>query len=220
MIRKKTVVMMLSLVLLIVTGCANKPYGHYKDNEMIGFVESVDVDEQTINFDISEWTKRDISGPNMNDWGAGYTAKLTKSTIVEDESGNPVNWQELKSGQKVQIIPPKTSNDTPKKLLVLEMSKHELYKRAGLLANNKGTFRTTVIDVPGGSNKLSNTVLGMKLEGGVNVGGSYDSNQVLDVKKEFEVESLPVILVFDTDKLVLKTERLEEFKKFMEEHKE
>ncbi|WP_419875321.1 hypothetical protein [Candidatus Pristimantibacillus sp. PTI5] len=44
---------------------------------------------------------------------------------------------------------------------------------------------------------------------------AYNPSYVMDVKKAFRLETLPIFLVFDTEKLVLKTDRLEEVTAFI-----
>ncbi|WP_054025190.1 hypothetical protein [Bacillus sp. FJAT-28004] len=44
-------------------GCSSKPYGHYRDEQMIGFIDVLNEQEKKIVFDISEWMKRDEPGP-------------------------------------------------------------------------------------------------------------------------------------------------------------
>ncbi|GGG14338.1 hypothetical protein [Paenibacillus abyssi] len=112
---------------LVIAGCASKPYGHYSDDEMIGFISHMNEQEQTITFDITEWMKRDMKGPDINDWGAEFTAQITPSTIIEDEDGKTFTWKELENGHKVQIIPVmEGGSGTPDKLLILSMSKEEM----------------------------------------------------------------------------------------------
>ncbi|OMF22520.1 hypothetical protein BK133_26120 [Paenibacillus sp. FSL H8-0548] len=210
---KSGALLFLTIVILL-AGCSNKPYGEYKDNEMIGFVSSYNDELKSIDFDISEWAKRDEIGPGIDDWGASYKAFVLSSTIITNEAGERLSWEDLKLGQKVQINPPQTKKvtDTPDELIILTMTNEQLFKRMGLMASKKGSYRTTVVYDSGQESpfqieeieKNANSIL----QGGYSA-REYDPNYVLDVKTAFEIETFPVILVFDKEKLVLKTNELE-----------
>lgn len=212
--------LVLLTITLLLAGCSNKPYGHYRDDQMIGFISSLNEQEKMIQFDVSEWTKRDEKGPGINDWGAIYDAKLLPSTLIRNDAGDKLDWKDLKLGQKVQINPPKTKRvtDTPDELIILTMSDKELYERAGLLASKNGSFRTTVLYENGQNEPFEVEEIDKKANIILNGGYRslvYNPNYVLDMKKEFSIESFPVILVFDTKKLAMKSDQLEDIVAFL-----
>lgn len=202
------------LVGIFLTGCSSKPYGHYRDDQMIGFIDSLNEQEQTIEFNISEWTKRNEKGPAMDDWGALYKARVLPGTKISNEAGERLGWKDLRNGQKVQINPPNTKKvtDTPDELIILAMTNEELLKRAGLLAGKKGSYRTTVVYENGQQQPFDPAY--MEKEASIVFQGGYgwleyNPNYVIDVKKAFAIKSFPVFLIFDTEKLVLQTDKLE-----------
>ncbi|CAM4161844.1 hypothetical protein L1N85_13465 [Paenibacillus alkaliterrae] len=212
-------------ICLIITGCATKPYGHYKDDQMIGLVGSLNERDQIIDFDISEWTKRDERGPGMDDWGASYEARVLPSTKIRNEAGEQLQWADLKLGQKVQINPSKTEEitDTPNELILIPMSEEEILGRMGLFAGGKGSYRTTIVYEKGVKQPYDAEYMEKEapelFEGGLSF-LEYNPNYVLDVKEALDIDKLPMFLVFDTEKLVLKTNKLEEviaFKSSVEE---
>ncbi|MGO4349927.1 hypothetical protein AB4Z45_31015 [Paenibacillus sp. MCAF9] len=205
---------------MLLAGCSSKPYGHYRNDQMIGFINGLNDQEKKIEFDISEWTKRDEPGPAIEDWGVVYEAHVLPSTRINNEAGDKLKWEDLKQGQMVQINPSRTEKitDTPDELIVLSMSNEQLFKRAGLLASKKGSYRTTVIYEDGKGepfdiNDIEKEAIIM-LNGGYSM-MAYNSNDVLDIKKMFNIEQFPVILVFNTEKLALKTDRLEDAVTFL-----
>ncbi|OBZ07681.1 hypothetical protein [Bacillus sp. FJAT-26390] len=217
---KRAGVIVYLIICIALTGCSSKPYGEYKDGEMIGFVSGVDEQGKTIEFDISEWMKRDEPGPAIEDWGASYEAHVVPGTRITNEAGEHLGWSDLKQGQKVQINPPSTEKvtDTPDELIILTMANEELLKRAGFLASKKGSYRTTLVYESGQAEPFEveqiETEAGIVLQGGYSA-KEYDPNHVLDVKRAFGIKAFPVFLVFDTEKLALQTDRLDEVVTFM-----
>ncbi|UVI33304.1 hypothetical protein [Paenibacillus spongiae] len=211
-------------VFLIITlcwlaaGCSSNPYRHYKDNEMIGFVSSIDQQNQTVIIDISEWSKRNLRGSSIPDYGVQYTAKVLPRTIIQNDAGTKLSLADLKTGQKLQINPPDPKSETPDELLILPMSKDELYRSAGLLSREKGKYHISVIEEsdsnPDYSLKAFQAIPGA-MAGGISW-LTIDPNHVLNLKQEFSLDTLPVILVFDTKKLVLKTQKINDIKEFLE----
>jgi len=205
---------------LLLAGCSSKPYGHYRDDQMIGFINAMNVQEKTIDFDVSEWTKRDEPGPAIDDWGASYEAHVLPSTKISNEAGEQLEWKDLKYGQMVQINPPSTEKvtNTPDELIILSMSNEQLFKRAGLLASKKDSYRTSVVYENGQAEpfKMDDLEKEAKIifQGGFSM-REYNPNDVLDMKKAFNIEAFPVILIFDKEKLVLKTDRLADVVAFL-----
>lgn len=223
---KSSVIVLLFSVALLISSCSSKPYGHYRDNQMIGFIDGLDEQEQTVRFNISEWTKRDERGPDIEDWGAEYEARVLGGTTITNEAGEKLGWVDLKRGQKVQINPPSTKviTDTPDELIILSMPNEELLMRAGLLASRKGQLRTTVVYGKGESQPypleaFKDEEAEMLLNGGYSW-LEHDPAYVMDVQKAFRIEAFPVFLVFDTETLVLKSERLEDVLAFKKERNE
>lgn len=201
-------------IVILLAGCSTKPYGEYEDDKMIGFVGSFNDELKSIDFDISEWVKRDERGPGIEDWGASYEAFVLPSTRITSEAGELLGWKDLKRGQKVQINPPQTKKvtDTPDELIILTMTNEQIFKRMGLLASKKGSYRTTAVYESGQEELFQIDDIEKNARSILNGGYSaieYDPNYVLDVKDEFKIETFPVILVFDREKLVLQTDELE-----------
>jgi hypothetical protein len=217
---KRVGIILILTVGMLLAGCSSKPYGHYRDEQMIGFIDVLNEQEKKIVFDISKWMKRDEPGPAIDDWGALYEARVLPSTKINNEAGEKLEWEDLKQGQMVQINPPKTEKitDTPDELIILSMSNEQLFKRAGLLAGKKGSYRTTVVYENGQAEpykiddieKEANIIL----KGGFSM-MEYNPNYVMDIKKAFSIEVFPVILVFDTEMLALKTDRIEDAVSFL-----
>lgn len=101
---KKLTVLLLLLILCLIAAC-NKPYGHYKDDKMIGTVQRVEPDNNLLEVDISEWDKRDLSG-GIPDYGVYITVEITDDLIIKNEDGTLSEIHQLKIGQKVLVNPP------------------------------------------------------------------------------------------------------------------
>ncbi|MOA27344.1 hypothetical protein D3C78_1482140 [compost metagenome] len=98
------------------------------------------------------------------------------------------------------------------------MTEQEVFKRLGLLANKKGQHRTIVMfeqgaELPYDSGYMEREAPGV-FEGGVSW-LEYNPDYVLDVKRSLDIRSMPVFLVFDEEKLVVKTGRLENVTAFL-----
>jgi hypothetical protein len=217
-------IMIYLLIGIVLTSCSSKPFGEYKDDQMIGFIDSIEEQGKIINFDITEWTKRDEPGPDIDDWGAIYKAHVLPSTHISNEADEQLGWSDLKQGQKVQINPPSTKKvtDTPDELIILTMTNEELLKRAGFLASQKGSYRTTVVYESGQPVPLETDLLekdaSVIFQGGYTI-MEYNPNHVMDIKRAFGTKTFPVFLVFDTEKLVLQTGQLDAVAAFINDQK-
>ncbi|MBD2869437.1 hypothetical protein [Paenibacillus arenilitoris] len=198
---------------LIMSGCSGKPYGQYRNEPMIGYVSALNEEDRAVTFDVSEWMKRDEQGTDIGDWGAEYTARVPPGTKLTNEAGARLKWEHLKLGQKVQILSSGGGKaaDAPEELMLMGMSERETLKRLGLFAGGEGSYRTTVLYGQGAKLPYDSDYLEREapsvFEGGVGW-LEYDPEYVLDLKKALDVGALPVFLVFDHEKLVVKTVRL------------
>ncbi|WP_028608785.1 hypothetical protein [Paenibacillus harenae] len=214
-------ILMVVSVCSIFSACSGKPYGQYRDDQMIGFVSSLDEAEQTVTFDVSEWMKRDEPGPAIEDWGAEYTAQVLPGTKLTNEAGAQLKWDDLKLGQKVEIKQPKDKDlaNAPDELILLTMGNEEVLKRLGMLARAEGSYRTIIMyeqgtELPYDSDYFEREAPSV-FQGGLGW-VEYNPDYVLDLKKALDIGALPVFLVFDNEKLVVKTVRLENVVAFMD----
>ncbi|RIX50303.1 hypothetical protein D3P08_20860 [Paenibacillus nanensis] len=199
---------------VVLAGCGTE-YGHYQDNNMIGTVQHVDLDQNVIEVDISEWSKRDIRG-GIDDYGVALSIEQTDQLVIKNEDGTMSDIDQLKLGQKVLINPPKTKNNSnyeAREVMLMEMTFKEKYKT--LLSNRKESYRTTVWETeehplqPETREKL----MGLLSESPIGF-GAFPSGYVVDFKKELEIEQFPVMLVFDYKGLVFKTYDADELASF------
>lgn len=98
------------LISLFLTACGDKPYGHYEDDKMIGIVENVDAEKSQLVVDISEWHKRDVRGPGIDDYGVSIPIEITDDTVIRNNDGKSITIDNLKMGQKVLVNPPHENN--------------------------------------------------------------------------------------------------------------
>jgi hypothetical protein len=207
---------LLLCILLTLAACSSKPYGHYEDDKMIGNIERVELENNVVEVDISEWSKRDIRG-NVDDYGVTIPVKITDDLIIKKEDGTLSNINSLEIGQKVLINPPKKSDEgiryKAKEIILLEMSYEEKYKR--LLSHQKGKYLTTVFVKEGDSlpAAMEDTLMGLLPKSPINF-GVYQEDFIVDYKQEMNIEKFPVILVFDTKGLVFKTYDVDELEAF------
>lgn len=206
----------LLLGILLLAGCSNKPYGHYEDDKMIGNLAQVELENEMVEVDITEWAKRDIRG-NIDDYGVSIPVKITDDVIIRKEDGSLSNIKSLKIGQKVLLNPPKRKDEgisyKAKEIILLEMSYKEKYKR--LLSSQKGRYLTTVFVKEGDTipAAMEDTLMGLLSKSPINF-GVYQEDFIVDYKKELSIEKFPVILVFDTKGLVFKTYDVDELTAF------
>ncbi|MCR8656071.1 hypothetical protein [Paenibacillus endoradicis] len=198
---------LLICILLTLAACSNKPYGYYEDDKMIGNIERVERANSLVEVNISEWDKRDMKG-NVDAYGVSIPVIITDDLIIKKEDGSLSNINSLKIGQKVLINPPRWIDEgityEAKEIILLEMSYKEKYKQ--LLSNKKGSYLTTVFVKEGDSLPLTteDTLMGLLSKSPINF-GVYQEDFVVDYKQELNIENFPVMLIFDTKGLVLKT---------------
>jgi hypothetical protein len=183
---------------------------------MIGNIERVELENNVVEVDISEWSKRDIRG-NVDDYGVTIPVKITDELMIKKEDGTLSNINSFEIGQKVLINPPKKSDDgiryQAKEIILLEMSYEEKYKR--LLSHQKGRYLTTVFVKEGDSlpAAMEDTLMGLLSKSPINF-GVYQEDYIVDYQQELNIEKFPVILVFDNKGLVFKTYDVDELEAF------
>ncbi|CAG9620430.1 hypothetical protein BACCIP111883_01198 [Sutcliffiella rhizosphaerae] len=74
----------------------------------MGFV--IDVMENAILFDITEWEKRNDTG-GSDDPTYGYRAILTEDTVIKRENGELILISEIKEKQVAVILPLRSMSD-------------------------------------------------------------------------------------------------------------
>lgn len=201
---------------VVLAGCGTE-YGHYQDNKMIGTVQHVDLDQNVIEVDISEWSKRDIRG-GIDDYGVVLSIEKTDQLVMLNEDGTLSDIDQLKLGQKVFINPPKTKNNSnyeAKEVILMEMTFKEKYK--SLLSNSKKRYRTTVWETEQYplQSETREKLMGLLSKSPISF-GTYPGDYVVDFKKELEIERFPVMLVFDHKGLVYKTYDAAELAQFFD----
>lgn len=203
------------------------PYGHYKDDKMIGIVSEVNNSESTIVVDISEWEKRDRKGPDMTEEGYEYNAKVTNNTIIKYEEGTETSIEYVQKGQKVLVHPPRENGfeGHPDEIILLEMTYEEKYSQ--LLSHTDGI--NIVIMYKDGETlplEMQETVYEnvMNILEGTDYTATagwvpYDKNYIVDYKEELDIEQFPAMLVFDGKELIYKGYSVDElydfFRKFI-----
>ena len=93
----RLLIALLLCIILTLSACSNKPYGHYEDNKMIGNIERLELENNLVEVDISEWDKSDVKG-NVNDYGVSIFVKegdslpsTTEDTLMGLLSKSPIN---------------------------------------------------------------------------------------------------------------------------------
>ncbi|MCG1021450.1 hypothetical protein [Sutcliffiella horikoshii] len=212
--------------ILFLTACGSQAveyeestYSHFEDNKMIGNVW--DVSTGRVEVDISEWEKRDRKGPNGTDEGYLYIAKVGEETTIKHEDGTEASIEDLKRGQKVLVTPPRGGSfeGTPEEIILLEMTYEEKYAR--LLSHVDG-YNLVVMYEEGSTlpaelqESLYEEILDITDEEVVATWRPYDEEYVVDYKEELGIPEFPIMLVFDKEKLVYKTNDVEELYEFFE----
>lgn len=208
---------MLLLQASILTACLENdeetgeyPYGHYEDDKMIGFVREVNMDEKFIVVNISEWEKRYERGPAMTSGGYSYKALITNKTIINHQNGTERTIDDMKIGQKLLINPPRGSEfeGKPAEITLLEMTYEEKYSE---LLSHVEDLNIVVLHEEGHpvSNDIWNISRNIK-QNSVGREISYSKDYVVDYKAEFDIEQFPAILIFNQEKLVFKSYRVDE----------
>ncbi|TAA71711.1 hypothetical protein [Planococcus salinarum] len=205
------------------------PYGHYEDDKMIGKVWAVHDTENVIELDISEWKKRDLKGPGMEDIGYVFNATYSEETSFTYEDGTEASIEEVKSGHKLLINPPARGDDFEghaDEVVLLEMTYKEKYGR--LLSHIDG-YNIVVMYEPGNppppemQDSLFEEV-GKIVEGTehdvVASWIEYDPNFVVNYKEELDIEQFPVIFVYNQEELLLKAYEVEKVYDFLRDLKE
>ncbi len=199
----------------------------YEDDKMIGTTGPPDKENKILGVDISAWEKRH-DGPVTTDEGIGYSAIYDEETIVRNEDGTDASLDDIKFGQKVQINPPREDSfeGYAEEIILLDMSYEEKYDQ--LLAHSDGIRVVVMYDY---GEKLpyemqeplfekANNILEKT---GIQVGASwheYNKDFVVDFKEELDIEQLPVILIYDREELLFKSDNLDEVYAYLESLKE
>ncbi|WP_339147981.1 MULTISPECIES: hypothetical protein [unclassified Sutcliffiella] len=219
--------MLILFGILFLTACGSQAvendesaYSHFEDDKMIGNVWGVSTGK--VEVDISEWEKRSRKGPNGTDEGYSYIAKVGEETTIKHEDGTEASIEDLKRGQKVLVNPPRGGSfeGTPKEIILLEMTYEEKYAR--LLSHVDG-YNLVVMYEEGSTlpAELQETLYGEVLEitnkEVVATWRPYDKEYVVDYKEELGIAEFPIMLVFDKEKLVYKTNVVEELYEFFED---
>ncbi|WP_249872646.1 hypothetical protein [Oceanobacillus saliphilus] len=198
------------------------PYGHYEEDKMIGTVSEINKSESSVVVDISGWEKRDRKGPDMTEEGYSYSAMITDKTVIRHEEEKEASIDEIKTGQKVLVNPPR-GNDfegIADDIILLEMSHEEKFSR--LLSHIDG-FNIVVMYKDGTSlptemqetlyENVMNILEGTKYRASA-AWGPYDENYIVDYKEELDIEQFPAMLVFDKKDLIFKAYSVDEFYEF------
>jgi len=180
---------------------------------MIGKVQDIQLEDNLLEVDISEWHKRDVRG-GVNDYGVSITLPITDELVIKNEDGTLSELSSIKTGQKVLINPPTDDIEgeyKAKEIILLDMTYEEKYDR--LLSKNKDNYRTTVFLGNTPSSELESKLMGLVSHSTINF-ADYPENYVVNYEKELDIEKYPVMLVFDTEKLVFKTYDVDELIEF------
>ena len=212
---KKTIIVLGISVLLV--SCAGKPYGNYKDNQMIGTVHTVNSESGYVEVDISEWHKRDVRG-DVDDYGVSLPIEAADGLVLKHEDGSPAEIDQLRIGQKVLVNPPIRDKDDPyqaEEIVLLEMTFEERFE--DLISRRKGQYYTTVMEGNGDdiTPEMKEKLMGLVSISPLSFGGEFPKNHVADYEKELEIDQYPVMLVFDHKGLVFKTYDVDELIDFL-----
>ncbi|WP_168123186.1 hypothetical protein [Paenibacillus sp. HB172176] len=201
----------LSLVssLLLLLGLA--ACGQYSDDKMVGTINGLHLEENTVEVDISNWYKRDMHGA-VDDYGVSIIIDYLDKVVIKNEAGTLLDRNQLKEGQKVRVDPPqgkKEKNYKAELITLLEMSDKEKYGQ--LLSRHKNLYNSAIFTGEKGeegenlTQESEQRIMDSILSQSTASFGKYDPDYVVDYKKEFNIEQFPVMLVFDQKGLVFKT---------------
>ncbi|MDG5788519.1 hypothetical protein QA612_13615 [Evansella sp. AB-P1] len=216
---KKIVILFITILSFsIVAGClGNEENEGFSDDKMIGSVIDVKHEEEIVMVNTSEWEYRDVES---NDEGELYLyyAELSADSLIKKEDGSNVSLQNIKVGQKVLIHPPRIDKfeGHAEEIILLDMTYEEKYEE--VLSHLKDILNIVVIHEKGQS--LSNEIITVGMDIEQLTAGSfieYSEDYVVDYKEAFDLESLPVILVSNSEEVLLKTTDVEEVNRFFEE---
>jgi len=196
---KKVSMLLFLLITLILSSCENKPYGHYEDSKMIGYVQQIQPENNLLEVDISQWHKRDVRG-GVNDYGVSITVPITDELVIKNEDDTLSELSSIKTGQKVLVNPPKDVIEgeyKAKEIILLDMTYEEKYNR--LLSKNKDKYLTTVFwgELDTSSSELESKLMGLVSHSTINFSIYPEKNYVVNFEKELDIEKYPVMLVFE-----------------------
>lgn len=201
-------------------GMETKEMPRYNDEELVGTVADFHPDGQSFYVNHAEWLQRNAPGGIGTDESHGFHALITDKTVLQFENGTPAELADFKHGQLVKVLSP-TEEDLPvevDEITILDMTYEEKYER--FLAHSEGSYNVTILHEEGELQGMDVKQIFGKLNEEVELNAGqfpYTENWVVDYKKELGIEKLPVILVFDTKKLLFKTDQEKELYKFFDE---
>ncbi|MDQ0300433.1 hypothetical protein J2S78_002901 [Salibacterium salarium] len=206
---------------LLITACQDtkntdeKSQEQYEDDKMIGLVREVDTENSVVTVDISRWEKRD-RGNVTTDEGYGISAEITDETILQYEDTTEASLHDIKKGQKVLINPPKEDGfkGVAEEFILLDMTSEEKYR--GLLSHLEDTLNIVVMYEEGETPppQMDEQLMEKIEQETVMTWRPYQKDYVIDYKEELNIKKFPVILVFNSEELVFKTNKVEELYEF------
>ena len=225
---RKIFLVLLLFSVLVLYSCSekinkNENNVEYQDDKMLGFVEKVYSDKDLIVVNINDWFHRDIPKDEDTVIASNIISevKTNDNTVFRYENGTKAEFETLKIGQKVLITPPifqNKKNVLAMEIVLLDLTYHE--KLRDFLSNDTNKLRVSIIQdavnpLSYDSEDMSDLI---SQEPTLNF-HDYQKDFVVDYKKEFDIEKLPVILVFDTEQLLFKTYNVKEATNFIREWK-
>lgn len=223
-----------SLVIVLLSGCGQSGFNHTNMKEIIeqgseislnddtitGTLSHVDTDQQLIHLDVTNWINRNNTSGEQKDIAFSYSITYNDNTIFEDDHG-VISPDDFKIGEKLAIFPtPETEhtrneNIIADKIVKLTMSRQEKLNR--VLAKSDHYHTVILYDegtIPPYDEMDFDQHIPELFAGGISW-IPYVEGLAIDYKKELNLETLPVIILFDRNGIVFQTDSLEQLKEWL-----
>lgn len=188
------------------------------EDTMIVSVLGIDTEKSEVHLDIGDWVNRNNTTGERESIMHSQTVSFDETTVFDSENG-PIDPKDLKKGQKLAVSPTPTSENErdrhaykANRIVKVSMSKQERWK--GFLSHGDG-FHTVVMYEEGTRPPYDELDfekhVPISFKGGIRW-KAYEEGTVVNYKREFGFEKLPVILVFNKEGVVFQTDSMEELK--------
>lgn len=226
------ILILVATTLFLAVGCSNGENNYSADKKkeidndtMTGYLTHIDTSKSELNLDITKWVNRENTG-EVVDIQHSKTIIYNKNTTFQDEQGANVDPEDFKKGEKLAVYETSettsSSNESVFKannIIQLNMSRQEKLDR--FLA--KGDNLHTVLLYQEGTTPPYDEMDFEKFVPESFSGGiswvPYVEGLAIDYKEELNIEKLPMIMVFDRDGVVFKTDSIEQLKSWSEENR-
>ncbi|WP_422658530.1 DUF3221 domain-containing protein [Paenibacillus sp. EC2-1] len=193
----------------------------FRDDIVTGYVLSIEMKENLISLNISDWVNRNNRGA-IDSMMHSINIPYDGDTKLLDGLGQKLKVSELKVGDKLEIIPNKNwsyermddNNLQTQQVTRGTMTRSEKLK---YMLARPGTIHTVVVYEEGAVPPKDEMDFGRYVPGAYSGGISwvpYRKGEAIDYKEELMVTTFPAFIVFDEEDAIYQTDSIRKLQKW------